>query len=617
MKSSLEKLRKLALHKSDAKERRDHQSLAQLDELAQATQDMQEMRSCYDNLLSAAAATANSAYEFSESLLEMGTCLLERTASSVYGESGGVLQILGKAQIELQKIIDTYRSHIVLTITNPSESLLSELRKVEEMKLQCDEKREVYEHMLAQYREKGKFRSGKGESITSQQVKEARVEYDEVARRCIFRVKSLKQGQCRSLLTQAARHHTAQLNYFRKGLKSLEEVDSQTRLVCEKQRIDYQVDGLNEGEDDDSENRSSYENNEHGELSFDYRNNQGFVNDSTLRISAELDEADSSHPHFFNSEEAEKIRRKNPEGHGFGQKPRPSSYSAPIYPEKFNPADKAREVQPSAQKSHTYVLPTPAPAKNSSSSTSSSGPQSGSAGLSTNTTNLRHSSPLRPEKHESSNSSSVPLPPPATRRTFAQFEKHNSFDLNRNKRQAYSGPIPSKPILSTSGPLTSKEHPLVLLPRVPVSLLSTSPNASRSASPPPLSSPRISELHELPRPPGNIASKTATSSGIGHSAPLVSRNDHSSTNRNPKLAPNVATPLPAPPLTVPRSFSIPSSSLKAQASHMAKLLEPSQIPDRVEDFTSPPLTPISLSDMKPLSTFSEAASNYGQPRGGS
>lgn len=38
MKSSLEKLRKLALHKSDAKERRDHQSLAQLDELAQATQ---------------------------------------------------------------------------------------------------------------------------------------------------------------------------------------------------------------------------------------------------------------------------------------------------------------------------------------------------------------------------------------------------------------------------------------------------------------------------------------------------------------------------------------------------------------------------------------------------
>lgn len=62
----------------------------------------------------------------------------------------------------------------------------------------------------------------------------------------------------------------------------------QTRLVCEKQRIDYQVDGLNEGEDDESDNRSSYENNEHGELSFDYRNNQGSINDSTSRISVEV-----------------------------------------------------------------------------------------------------------------------------------------------------------------------------------------------------------------------------------------------------------------------------------------------------------------------------------------
>lgn len=38
MKSSLEKLRKLARHKSDAKEKKDHQSSAQLDELAQASQ---------------------------------------------------------------------------------------------------------------------------------------------------------------------------------------------------------------------------------------------------------------------------------------------------------------------------------------------------------------------------------------------------------------------------------------------------------------------------------------------------------------------------------------------------------------------------------------------------
>lgn len=68
--------------------------------------------------------------------------------------------------------------------------------------------------MLARYREKGKFGIGNGEQpITSQQVKEARIEYDEAARLCIFRAKSLKQGQCHSLLTQAARHHTAQVPF--------------------------------------------------------------------------------------------------------------------------------------------------------------------------------------------------------------------------------------------------------------------------------------------------------------------------------------------------------------------------------------------------------------------
>ncbi|KAK3039120.1 hypothetical protein RJ639_028866 [Escallonia herrerae] len=93
--------------------------------------DMHDMRNCYDSLLSAAAATANSAYEFSESLQEMGTCLMEKTALNDDGETGTVLLLLGKLQLELQKLVDSYRSHIVLTITNPSESLLSELRKVE------------------------------------------------------------------------------------------------------------------------------------------------------------------------------------------------------------------------------------------------------------------------------------------------------------------------------------------------------------------------------------------------------------------------------------------------------------------------------------------------------
>ncbi|CAJ1789632.1 unnamed protein product [Sphenostylis stenocarpa] len=133
MKSSLSKLKKIALPKTVSKDKRDFHPTVKFDELALAAKDMQDMRDCYDSLLSAAAATQNSAYEFAESLQEMGTCLLEKTSLNDDEESGKVLGMLGSVQLELQKLVDSYRSHIVLTITNPSESLLNELRTVELM----------------------------------------------------------------------------------------------------------------------------------------------------------------------------------------------------------------------------------------------------------------------------------------------------------------------------------------------------------------------------------------------------------------------------------------------------------------------------------------------------
>lgn len=72
--------------------------------------------------------------------------------------------------------------------------------------------RDVFEYMLGQFREKRKSRHAKGEMFTSEQLHAVREEYYEAARLCIFRVESLKQGQSRSLLTQAARHHAAQVS---------------------------------------------------------------------------------------------------------------------------------------------------------------------------------------------------------------------------------------------------------------------------------------------------------------------------------------------------------------------------------------------------------------------
>ena len=71
--------------------------------------------------------------------------------------------------------------------------------------------RDVYEYMITRQRDKGRSRSGKGESFSMQQLEMARDEYDEESTLFVFRLKSLKQGQSRSLLTQAARHHAAQV----------------------------------------------------------------------------------------------------------------------------------------------------------------------------------------------------------------------------------------------------------------------------------------------------------------------------------------------------------------------------------------------------------------------
>ncbi|EPS71091.1 hypothetical protein M569_03668, partial [Genlisea aurea] len=110
MKSPLLKLKKLGLHKSETEEILDRFDSPHAGGLNQSAKDVEDMKTCYDGLLSAAAATANCAYEFSESLLEIGYALLETTVVYDNGETGEALSLLGRAQIELQKLFDDYVS---------------------------------------------------------------------------------------------------------------------------------------------------------------------------------------------------------------------------------------------------------------------------------------------------------------------------------------------------------------------------------------------------------------------------------------------------------------------------------------------------------------------------
>lgn len=311
------------------------------------------------------------------------------------------------------------------------------------------------------------------------------------------------------------------------------------------------------------------------------------------------------------------------------QRHRAVSHSAPIYAEKFDPADRIREIRTAMPKLSTHVLPTPADAKGSIASTSTTLSSTSTILPVGSSKNQWYSSPLDTEKQKkfiddhlfpkseiafeenNSNKHFLPLPRPLTEAAAVpKVDTHSGFDTRKIKRQAFSGPLASKPLsnkpIPTSGPINAELPQSVSgsISRVSGPLVRTSHNAS----PPLASSPKISELHELPRPPESFGSKPVIPTvALGHSAPLGNRNrEVSPTNRNNLRQSREGSPLPLPQLTVSRSFSIPSSSQRAKALHSGKLSESSQILESRE-VASPPLTPLSLSTMKPP--------NSGQIRG--
>lgn len=627
MKSSLRKLRGFSLGKQGGKDklgagyhgRKQQQQQQQqpppvpLDELVQASQDIQDMIECYEGLMLTSARAANSVFEFSEALQDVATCLLEKSALNIDEDSGRVLLMLGKVQYDLHKLLDRYRAHIAQTITTPSESLLSELKIVEEMREQCEEKRKSYESMRAEG-VKGKPKTSKGETVSSQTLQSAKEDYDQQATLLVCRLMSLKQGMPRSLLTQAARHYTAQLHLFRKGLASLEALDPHVKQIAEQYNIDYQ---LGELEEDD------------GEISFEFSQNDHEYDESTSsENSMQLDRSDPSPLGSVEYVEPSQSQA-NPEkveeyGLVTARRSMAGSKSAPLIPSSYGKSDgieKVPDMQPSMatqRNQPTYALPTPVGAKSGnitgvSNSAIGTRPVVGNGAVSSSTKNdsnlresgeisrsghlLRHSHIPRPQPLPEEPNSTSSVPPPL------RFDTPVASDSKRIKRHAYSGPLTGKSWSSrpiphgSSGPLAPRQvEPSFKSGPIGRSSISHAFGSSRispSVSPPNLSPPHINKFYELPKPPID-STKPPRFNMIAHSAPLVAKkNQEHLIAQKPGQTSKSASPLPPPPPgLVTRSFSIPSSSQKGQILQLPKI---SEVPERIqitEEAPSPPLTPI-------------------------
>lgn len=321
----------------------------------------------------------------------------------------------------------------------------------------------------------------------------------------------------------------------------------------------------------------------------------------------------------------QKYSHRNPGGNSFlfGRDLDPSSKSAPLLVGKDpDPGERFQPTrQSSARKFYTYVLPTPNETKSPVSlrSDRQEVPQTRRASVSGGQLNLWHSSPLEPKKYDkilgneklsgpilsstqsvlkesNRNTTSSRLLHPITEGLSSQLDQRG--DTIKIKRQAFSGPLTgkswsNKPSLSASGPIGSTGTTLLFsgsLLRTPLPRPSSS---QTSVSPTFMSSPKISELHELPRPPARLASKGP--SNLRHSSPLVP-NGQELSDTNILMPTNAMSTLPLPTQTIHRSYSIPSRGQREMELHFSKTLETSQDFKGAEDIASPPLTPIYLSN---------------------
>lgn len=301
----------------------------------------------------------------------------------------------------------------------------------------------------------------------------------------------------------------------------------------------------------------------------------------------------------------------------FSCRPGYISQSAPIFADKKLDLTVKTETPPlSTRKFHSYVLPTPVGDRNPESNpgTAPCGERNDSSPPLWNSSPLEAKRPVKDFRERElsspttfknsvlrgSNINSGPISMPSyfsEKLSMPQINKKTAYDTNNFRRQAFSGPLTSKhfsskPIVSTPDYRSSVEFPpagssasqLVFKPQ------SSPPHKeTHRTSPPPVSYPKISELHELPRPPVGSEKPTGPSTLIGYSGPLVSRCKVFNARSNVPSDVSYKTSLPVPLVHISRSFSIPSNSQRISILTAATLLESPHNLVTAEEITSSPL----------------------------
>lgn len=592
MKSPFKKLRDFAVSKHNLKDKASESSFTLEEEsqdVTQGMQDVDDMRAQYEGLLTNAHIISGAAYDFSRSVESMASYMMETFGQFIDGEIGNVFSMLAKVQFEISKLLDLFAAHVSQTIITPTEMMMSELQQVQVMKEHYDEKRQVY-NLTQKDMQKGKPKSGKGDN-SNQQWALAKEDFKEQAQVLGFRLQSLKQGQSRSLITQAVRYHSAQIHLFSKGLASISAMEPVMRQLASEKNIDRILSERDVG------NNGTLNNDMHRE-------------EDTPKNGGESESLTSSPTTFLDSQIT--IAEMSEEAEIVPRKLNANSKSAPISPSALYQKEAPTHIQevplqnPRHKKVSMYVLPSPSSASGRlASQTTGHEVESYKSDLAAHdvkrplfsgepkddTTNqssqmsLDHFVPTQKNtKHQRKGSTNG--------RLITFNELTNDGNLNSfpkiGRSFSHSGPItnkrsPNNKYASVNNASSTSFHMEQIDPLYKSGPVSGSPmpvytsHISQNLSPSLLSPPQISELHKLPLPPSPKAANL-----IAHSAPLGKK-----TQEVPPPKSGPTSPLPPPPPGLgTRSLSIPAS-----ANHLGKL-QRGNVSDAQEGFPSPPLKPI-------------------------
>eukprot|EP00850_Spirogloea_muscicola_P009054 SM000050S16979 [mRNA] locus=s50:182597:188937:+ [translate_table: standard] len=224
------------------------------EEFAEPLKEARASRLKYQKLLKASYCLRETAKAVAKASLHMATTMAETYGSSKDKGIGESFRIASTIQMDLSKFMSRYSRYIEQTMVSSLEVLLKELDQVETTNDAYELKRVEYtEHRLRAARSKpGEGLGSKGEGSPAHELQQAKEDFDEIAMTLGCRLLSLEQRQARSLISQLARHHRAQVVLHKKSLRRLQLASSYIHAVAMEQQSEVRLVPL-DGEDDNWE----------------------------------------------------------------------------------------------------------------------------------------------------------------------------------------------------------------------------------------------------------------------------------------------------------------------------------------------------------------------------